>query len=108
MEPIDSFSNSDCADPMGLAERELSAFVGAVAELFGPAQARLSAQDWIEESQSMIELAEFMPRDWRTITIAASVRLARWVNVSLPHPMSSTASTTDRKKSPIPLSNCFN
>lgn len=33
-----------------LAERELSSFITAVKELYGPEQAMLSAEDWLVES----------------------------------------------------------
>ena len=39
-----SFSNSTCREQILRAERELSAFVSAVTELFGPEQAKLSAE----------------------------------------------------------------
>ena len=39
------FSYSNCADEVHAAERELAAFTGAVTKLFGPEQARLSAED---------------------------------------------------------------
>jgi|SRR5579872_299986 hypothetical protein len=59
-----------------MAERELSAFIGAVTELFGSEQARASAEDWLDES----ELTDCPPvsteRNWRAVTIAASSRLA--------------------------------
>ena len=45
MNESESFSNSLYTDQMRLAERELSAFIAAVAELFGPEQARLSAEN---------------------------------------------------------------
>ena len=68
--------NSTCADQMHIAEHELSAFIRAVTQLFGPEEAKLSAEDWLDES----ELADSPPlstsRDWRVVTIAASARLA--------------------------------
>jgi hypothetical protein len=66
-----SYSNSDYSDRMHMAERELSAFIAAVAELFGSEQARLSAQDWLDESESMDSRLGSTSRDWRTVTIAA-------------------------------------
>ncbi len=53
MDKEKSFGNSTCADQINMAERELSAFIRAVAELFGPEQARLSAEDWLDESERM-------------------------------------------------------
>lgn len=46
-----SLSISPCARQAQMAERELSAFLTAVAERFGVVQARLSAEDWLDESQ---------------------------------------------------------
>jgi hypothetical protein len=45
--------NSNYAAEMDLAERELSGFIGAVTQLFGPEEAKLSARDWLDESQLM-------------------------------------------------------
>ena len=59
-----------------LAERELSSFLSVVTRLFGPEQAALSAQDWLDA----FELSDNSPRptarDWWAITVAASARLA--------------------------------
>src|ERR1022692_280628 len=51
MSTEETFSNSTYTDDMHVAERELSAFIGAVTQLFGPEQANLSAEDWLEESE---------------------------------------------------------
>jgi hypothetical protein len=58
------------------AERELSAFVAAVGELFGAEQARLSAEEWLEELASRDRHSQSNFRDWRLVTIAALARLA--------------------------------
>jgi hypothetical protein len=58
-----------------LAERELSAFITAVTELFGPVQAKLSAEDWLVE----FELEDRSPR---SVTVAASARLANRLNIA--------------------------
>lgn len=89
-----------------MAERELSAFIGAVTELFGPEQARPFVEDWLEES----ELADSPPlsteRNWRSVTMAASVRLAARLKTAerrqttLSVPLSS-------KVSSMLTSNCF-
>jgi hypothetical protein len=71
-----SSNNSSCAGEMHEAERELSAFRGAVMELFGPEQAKFSAEDWLDESVSMNGPPRSSIRDWRAITVAASTRLA--------------------------------
>jgi len=66
---------------MTLADRELSAFFYAVTQLFGPEQAELSAENWLQE---LIEI-DGLPtsaREWRSITTKVSTRLARRVNAS--------------------------
>lgn len=61
---------------MPTAEAELSKFIIAVTEMFGPEQASLAAEDWLDES----DLIDFPPlprcREWRAATVAASARLA--------------------------------
>jgi len=47
---------SPSADLMTTAERELGAFIGAVTELYGSEQARLSAEDWLNELALMDDL----------------------------------------------------
>ena len=64
-----------------LAERELSAFVRAVTELYGPEQAAVSAEDWLEESGLMDSPPRSEGCNWRSVTIAASTRLAGRVSV---------------------------
>ncbi len=75
--------NSDrpCPDFTTTAERELSAFLKAVTQLFGSEQAELSAEDWLRE---LIEI-DALPasaREWRLITAKASTRLASRVGAS--------------------------
>lgn len=67
-------SNPACTDLTMMAEQELSAFFRAVTELFGSEQARLAAEDWLDE---LIE-SDAVPsstREWRGITAKASGRL---------------------------------
>ena len=72
--------NSFCAELMIRAERELSAFSSAVAELFGPEQAALATKDWLLQLQVMTDLPA-SPREWRVLSIEVSARLAKRVNV---------------------------
>jgi len=51
MDEEESFCNSTCEDQINMAERELSAFISAVTELFGPEHARLSTVDLLDESE---------------------------------------------------------
>jgi hypothetical protein len=94
------------ADLMVSAERGLGAFIRAVTELFGPEQARLAAEDWVDELESTDALPGSTGRDWRAVTVAASARLARRLNTGVNHPTPGVA-LTDTKVSPIPSSNCF-
>ena len=82
---VDELTNSDgptFAKLMTMAERELGAFISAVTELFGSEQARLAVEDWLDELVLMEPLPGLTSRDWRSITIAASARLANRVNAS--------------------------
>lgn len=71
-------------EQMQMAEREFSAFIRAVKELFGPEQAQLSAVDWLEASEFMDIQPRSTCRDWRAVTIAVAARLANRTNAG-PH-----------------------
>jgi hypothetical protein len=87
MDTREALASSINDDETHLAERELSAFIAAVTELFGAEEARLSAEDWLDE----LELMDIPPRpttrDWLSVTIAASARLASRRNVAIHHQM---------------------
>jgi hypothetical protein len=101
-----SFSNSIYAAETHRAECELSAFIGAVTELFGPEQARVSTAVWLEELTLMDRPSRSIERKWRAVTIAAAARLAKRLD-TVTHPRICSAASTDTKISPIPSSNCF-
>jgi hypothetical protein len=63
------------AQHLASAERELSAFVTAVHQLFGPEQARYAADNWMEELEQTDWIGEAQGTDWRAVTIAAAARL---------------------------------
>ena len=65
------------AQLLASAERELSAFITAVNELFGAEKARQAAENWIEELERTDWPSEAPVIDWRRVTIAAAARLAR-------------------------------
>jgi len=67
--------NSTCSELLGMAEHELAAFFGAVAELFGSEQAELSAEEWLDEFMATKTLPA-ATCDWRLITYKASRGLA--------------------------------
>ncbi len=100
-----SFSNSTCEGHIKMAERELSAFILAVTELFGPEQARLSTEDWLDELELMHSPHRATTRDWRAVTVAASARLANRGTLTRDHRR--LAKSTDTQVSPILSSNCF-
>ena len=82
MNSQEQFSNSTYADQVHIGERELSAFIRAVTQLFGPEEAKLSAEDWLDESELMDSPPLSTSRDWRAVTIAASARLANRLAVA--------------------------
>ena len=87
--PLYEWKNRDSpayADLMVIAERELGAFIRAVTELFGPEQARLAAEDWVHEVESMDALPGPTRRDWGSVTVAASAHLARRLNTDVDRP----------------------
>jgi len=86
----ESFSNSLYTDQMHVAEHELSAFIAAVKASYGPEEAELSAEDWIEESELMDSSPRSEIRNWRAVTIAASARLANRISKSVALPARST------------------
>jgi len=73
--------NSICAELVVRAERELSAFFNAVAELFGPEQATLAAKDWLQQLEVMTVLPG-SPREWRALSTEASAKLAKRINAN--------------------------
>jgi hypothetical protein len=87
----ESFSESIYEQETHLAERELSAFVKAVTEMFGKEQARASAGDWVPEAELMDTPPPSAIRDWRSVTIAASARLTSRVDAALDRPKSLAA-----------------
>ena len=101
----ESFDHSTCEDQIKMAEHELAAFLYAVTELFGPEQAMLSAEDWLDESERMDRPHRATSRDWRAVTVAASARLVSRGTGARDHRM--LAASTDPKVSPILSSNCF-
>jgi hypothetical protein len=65
---------------MKLGERELGAFLHAVTELYGPEEAKISAQEWLNELDLLESIPGPTPREWRLVTIAAANRLSKRVN----------------------------
>jgi len=78
----DPFSDLIYEEQIQLAERELSSFIAAVRASYGPEQAELSVEDWLEESELIDSPPRSEARNWRSVTIAASARLANRVNLS--------------------------
>ena len=101
----ESFSDSVYEGEERMAELELSAFVDAVTELFGSEQARISARDWLDESDLMDSPPLSTIRDWRAVTVAASARLAR--RLSGEHQPSTSSSSREAKILSMPLSSNF-
>jgi hypothetical protein len=64
------------AELMTTAETELATFYEAVFRRYGLKEARKSAQDWIEELETMDWPADWGLPNWRHVTIAAADCLA--------------------------------
>jgi len=106
MREPDSFSDLIYEEQTHLAESELSSFIAAVKASYGLEQAKLSAADWLEESELMDSPPRSETRNWGAVTIAASARLANRVQIRAasiePQYIKLSTSTTDTKVSPIP------
>ena len=76
MPDLHPFSDLIYEEQTHLAESELSCFLGAVKASYGSEQARISAEDWLDESDLMDSPPRSETRNWRAITVAASARLA--------------------------------
>ena len=72
----ESFSDSIYEEQTHLAENELSSFVAVVAMSYGPEQAELATEDWLDESDLIDSPPRSVARDWHAVTIAALARLA--------------------------------
>ena len=68
------------AHQVDMAQRELGAFLYVVSESYGPEEAAISADDWLDELTALDRVGDPTPSDWRLITIAAANRLATRVN----------------------------
>ncbi len=99
-----AFSAESCQQQFQQADHELTAFIVAVTRLYGPEQARISAEDWIEETLAMDSLPWVTTRNWRAVTIAASARLANRLSDAQRGKAGRMGS--DSKLSKIPWSNC--
>jgi hypothetical protein len=82
MNQPDPFSDAIYEERTRLAERELSSFIAAVTTLYGPEQAKVSAEDWLEESELIDSPPRSEARNWRAVTISAAARLANRVNLN--------------------------
>lgn len=67
---------------LATAERELSAFVIAVNQLFDGDQGLKAANNWIEELERTDLPSEASVIDWRKITIAAATKFVRGVTLN--------------------------
>lgn len=77
----DPFSDSIYEEQTHLAERELSSFLATVTKLYGREQARISAEDWLDESELIDSPPRSEARNWHAVTVAASARLANRVHI---------------------------
>ncbi len=85
------FSLSIYDAQMQIEDCELFAFVRTVTELYGPEQARISEKDWLDESDLPDDPPRSEIRNWHSVTVAASARLADRLRVPVPKQMLSAA-----------------
>jgi hypothetical protein len=93
------------ADLMIIEEPELRAFIRAVTELFGPEQARIAAEDSVDEME-LVDTITWTDQARSGLGLDSCLGPARRLNTDVDPPLSLVAST-DTKVSPIPSSNCF-
>jgi hypothetical protein len=88
LRPIDAdhWTNGDDlpCDPLAVTgKREFTDFIRVVTELFGPEQATLSAEDWLNEVASKHSLPAPRSIEWKLVTVAAFARLTIRLTVDL-------------------------
>ena len=76
MQEPDPFADLTHDEQTHLAEREMASFIAAVRLLYGSEQAELSAMDWLNEALSIDGAPFDSERGWRSVSVAASARLA--------------------------------
>jgi hypothetical protein len=75
------FSYANYQEQTHLAELELTEFVRAVTERLGPEQADAAAEDWLDEADLIDAPPRSIDRNWHSVTIAASARLSKPIDV---------------------------
>jgi hypothetical protein len=76
LDPWQAGGGEGCQRLIAEAEREITAFVTAVSEIFGSAAAVRAAEYWIELAETVNLHAVEAGPNWRKLTIMASARLA--------------------------------
>jgi hypothetical protein len=74
---------SACNGVTSIAQREFVTFTKAVSAMFGTAEARQAADDWLNELASRDCMPEPSSHEWRLITVAALARLTIRMSVAL-------------------------
>ena len=87
-DPDQTISILRFTNQFNMAERELSAFFTALETFFGREQAILSAEDWLDGNEQVLGPNQPCSRDWRAVTIVASLRLAHRLAVASGRQMS--------------------
>lgn len=99
-----TISSSVYEDESHLEENELSRFILAVKQHFGPEQAPSAAEDWLTEAD-LIDAPPFSTqRDWQSVTIAASARLSSCIDALHRRILISLAFPPDPTQPPTPPS----
>ena len=94
-----------CAELARAAEREFTAFFSAAIEMLGVDNAKVAAEEWLEEFRA-IQLPTVAPEHaCRQVTVFAAACLGR--KVSLQQPALRDADIGRTGDESIPSSNCF-
>lgn len=75
--------HSICENPGTVARGEFLTFTRVVTELFGPEQAKQSAEDWLNELTKRDCMPGANTCEWRLVTVAAMARLTIRMTVEL-------------------------
>ena len=100
MSTKEPFSDSIYEEQAHIAEREISAFLSAITQLYRPEQAGLSEKDWLDESELMDSPPLSTTPDWRAVTIAAESSTGESVELCS-HQAVTPVASTDTKVSSI-------
>lgn len=85
IDPPKNFPAQFCAELFEAAEREMSAYLCSVDQLFDDGLTQQAADYWIEALETLEPIVEDVTPNWRQVTIAATAHLAKRFNLNSTH-----------------------